>query len=147
MLLVVLSWLRYTPSLRDVAEMFLERGFCFTHETVREWEARFAPLLAAPLRAKRRGEAGVKWHADGTSVKVAGHWCSRYRAIDRDGNRVEARLSEQRGLAAAQRCSAGALEIAGQAPERVTTDGHDAYPRHPGDAEAGGPAPHEPLQE
>lgn len=36
-LLVVLWRLRYKLSLRDLAEMFLSRGFVFTHETVREW--------------------------------------------------------------------------------------------------------------
>ena len=44
-LLVVLWRVRYKLSLRDFAEMFLERGFEFTHEAVREWEARFAPLV------------------------------------------------------------------------------------------------------
>ncbi len=33
-LLVVLWRLRYKVSLRDLAEMFLERGFVFTHEAV-----------------------------------------------------------------------------------------------------------------
>ncbi len=42
-LLVVLWRLRYKRSLRDLAEMFLTRGFTFTHETVRDWEERFAP--------------------------------------------------------------------------------------------------------
>src|SRR5229473_6870330 len=58
-LLAVLWRLRYKLSLRDVAEMFLARGFTFTHETVREWEARFAPLIADQLRAKRRGQRGA----------------------------------------------------------------------------------------
>ncbi len=71
-LLVVLWRLRYKLSLRDLAEMFLTRGFTFTHETVREWEERFAPLLTERLRAKRRGKAGLKWHADETYVKVDG---------------------------------------------------------------------------
>lgn len=44
-LLVVLWRLRHTLSLRDVAELFLERGWSFTHEAVRDWEARFAPLI------------------------------------------------------------------------------------------------------
>ena len=44
-MLVVLWRLRYKLSLRDLVEMFLVRGYAFTHETVREWEARFAPLL------------------------------------------------------------------------------------------------------
>jgi hypothetical protein len=34
--LVVLWRLRYKLSLRDLAEMFLERGFIFSHETVRQ---------------------------------------------------------------------------------------------------------------
>ncbi len=60
-LLVVLWRLRYKLSLRDLAEMFLTRGFSFTHETVREWEERFTPLLTERLRAKRRGKASKKW--------------------------------------------------------------------------------------
>jgi putative transposase len=51
-LLVVLWRLRYTLSLRDLAEMFLERGWVFTYETVREWETRFVPLLVEHLRAR-----------------------------------------------------------------------------------------------
>jgi transposase-like protein len=128
-LLVVLWRLRYKLSLRDLAEMFLERGFTFTHEAVREWEARFAPLLTARLRAKRRGTVGTKWHADETYVRVGGRWCYLYRAIDREGNLVDALLSEQRDMAAAQRFFAQALDIVGHAPAQVTTDGHDAYPR------------------
>ncbi len=128
-LLVVLWRLRYKRSLRDLAEMFLARGFVFSHETVRDWEARFAPLLTARLRAKRRGQGGTKWHADETYIKVNGTWCSLYRAIDREGNLVEALLSEKRDMAAAQRFFAQALDSAGHAPEQVTTDGHDAYPR------------------
>ena len=128
-LLVVLWRLRYKLSLRDVAEMFLVRGIVFTHETVRDWEARFAPLLTARLQAKRRGQPGTKWHADETYIKVHGRWCYLYRAIDREGNLVEALLSEQRDMAAAQRFFTQALDTAGHAPAQVTTDGHDAYPR------------------
>jgi putative transposase len=97
-LLVVLWRLRYKLSLRDLAEMFLARGFTFTHETVREWEARFAPLLTERLRAKRRGAAGSKWRADETYLRVGGSWCYLYRAIDRDGNLVDARLSATRDM-------------------------------------------------
>jgi putative transposase len=57
-LLLVLWRIRYKLSLRDLVEMFSVRGYVFSHETVRDWEARFAPLLTAQLRAKRRGQAG-----------------------------------------------------------------------------------------
>ena len=60
-LLVVLWRLRYKLSLRDLTEMFLIRGYAFTHEAVREWEERFAPLLSAHLKAKRRGQVGKSW--------------------------------------------------------------------------------------
>jgi putative transposase len=52
-LLVVLWRLRYKLRLRDGAAFFLERGFVFTHETVRDWEERFAPLIADHVRKKR----------------------------------------------------------------------------------------------
>jgi putative transposase len=130
LVLLVVSWrLRYKLRLRDLAEMFLARGLVFSHEAVRDWEARFAPLLTAQLRARRRAQGGTKWHADETYLRVNGAWCSLYRAIDRDGNLIEALLSEQRDMDAAQRFFAQALDIVGHAPEQVTTDGHDAYPR------------------
>jgi len=128
-LLVVLWRLRYKLRLRDLAEMFLARGIVFSHEAVRDWEARCAPLLTARLRATRRGQGGTKWHADETYVKVNGAWCYRYRTIDREGNLVEILLSEKRDMAVAQRFFTAALDAAGHAPEQVTTDGHDAYPR------------------
>lgn len=126
---VVLWRLRYKLSFRDLAEMFLERGFVFTHEAVREWEARFAPLLADQLRAKRKGEAGRSWYVDETYVKVNGAWCYLYRAIDRAGNLIDSMLSETRDMDAAQRFFHQAQVVAGQPPERVTTDGHTSYPR------------------
>jgi putative transposase len=128
-LLVVLWRLRYKLSLRDLAEMFLERGWEFTHEAVREWERRFAPLITAQLRTKRRGQAGPSWYVDETYIKVHGKWCYLYRAIDADGNLVDSRLSEKRDMEAAQQFFKQALAVVGQTPERVTTDGHASYPR------------------
>lgn len=128
-LLVVLWRLRYKLSLRDVAEMFLERGFTFTHETVREWERRFAPLLAGQLRAKRHGQAGKSWYVDETYIKVQGKWCYLYRAIDADGNLVDSRLSEKRDMDAAKQFFKQAVAVVGSVPNQVTTDGHTSYPR------------------
>ena len=51
MLLAVLWRLRYKLSFRDVAELLLLRGYVVTHETVRVWELRFAPLVTQRLRA------------------------------------------------------------------------------------------------
>ena len=51
--LVVLWRVRYKLSLRDLAEMFLERGLVFTHEAVPAWEAQLAPLVSETLRTHR----------------------------------------------------------------------------------------------
>ena len=96
---------------------------------MRAWEARFAPLMAERLRAKHCGGGGVSWYADETYVKVQGHWCYLYRAIDREGNLLDAMLSETRDFEAAKQFLARALTIVGKPPQRVTTDGHAAYPR------------------
>jgi transposase-like protein len=109
--------------------MFLERGFVFTHEAVRDREVRFAPLLAEHLRVKRRGHVAPSWYAYKTYVKVQGKWCYLYRAIDQDGNLVDSRLSQKRDMDAAKQFFSQALAMMDSAPERVTTDGHASYPR------------------
>ena len=126
-LLTVLWRLRYKLGLRDVAELLLQRGYEVTHETIRQWEFRFAPLLADRLRARRRGRASVSWYLDETYVKVAGRWCYLYRAIDRDGELLDSMLSEHRNKHAARRFLRRLVEVAGHRPERVTTDLHPAY--------------------
>ena len=128
-MLAVLWRLRYKLSFRDVAEMLLERGYVLTHETVRDWEARFAPLLAERLRAKRRGRAGVSWYIDETYVKVGGRWCYLYRAIDGDGQLIDSMLSEKRDKHAARRFLRRLVDVAEARPLRATTDRHPAYPR------------------
>ena len=115
----VLWRLRYKLSLRDVAELLLVRGFSVTHETIREWEGRFAPLLAARLREKRRGRRSVSWYLDETYVKVAGRWRYLYRAIDGDGNLLDSLLSEHRDRHAARRFLRQLLDLNGRRPLRA----------------------------
>ncbi len=128
-LLAVLWRLRYKLSFRDVAEMLLQRGVEVTHETIREWEFRFAPLLAGQLRAKRRARAGESWYLDETYVKVAGRWCYLYRAIDGEGELIDSMLSEHRDKHAARRFLRRLVEITERKPARITTDLHPAYRR------------------
>lgn len=49
--------LRYKMSLRDVAEFFLLGGFEFTHETVRDWEARFAAIFKGSVACQAQGSS------------------------------------------------------------------------------------------
>ena len=127
--LVVLWRLRYKLSLRDLPEMFLVRGMVFSHEAVRAWEARFTPGLAEDLRRRRRGKVGRSWYVDETYLKVCGRWCYLYRAIDKAGALVDVLFSEHRDMAAAKAFFRSARTVTGITPDRVTTDGHDSYPR------------------
>ena len=73
--LVVLWRLRYRPTLRSPAEMFLLRSVVFCDEVVREWEAKLTAVLAGELRQRRRGKDGFgrrSWHVDDTYLKVHG---------------------------------------------------------------------------
>ncbi|MFC7737735.1 IS6 family transposase [Roseomonas sp. GCM10028921] len=129
---VVLWRLRYRPTLRDLAERFLQRGFVFSHEAVRDWEAKLAPVLADELRRRRRDQGGAgrrSRHVDETYVRVRGRWCFLYRAIDRNGDLVDTLLSEQRDMASAKAFLRSAKSVTGMTPGRVTTDGHRPYPR------------------
>ncbi len=114
MLLLVVLW-----RLRELTEIFLERGFVFTHEAVREWEAKLAPLIAEQLRQRRQDVVGESWYADETYVKVDGRWCYLYRAIDRNGHLVDVRLSETRDLAGAKALFRSTLVVTGVTPDRI----------------------------
>src|SRR4051794_17300629 len=127
--LVVLWRLRYKLSLRDLPEMFLIRGIVFSYEAVRDWEAKLTPALAESLRRHRRGKAGRGWHVDETYIKVNRQWRYLYRAIDRNGALVDVMFSEHRDMAAAKAFFRSAKTVTNVTPERVTTDGHDSYPR------------------
>ncbi|MBD3885999.1 IS6 family transposase [Phormidium tenue FACHB-886] len=121
--------MRYKLSFRDIAEFFLLRGFKFTHETVRDWEERFALLFAQQLRGKRQGKVGKIWFVDETYIRVRGRWCYLYRGIDEDGDLVDVRLSEKRDMEGSKAFFAQAYEVAEQPPQRVATDRHSSYPR------------------
>jgi transposase-like protein len=71
---VVLKRLRYRLTLRDLGKMFLQRGIVFSHEAVRDWEAKLTPVLASELRRRRRGKGGARgrhWRVDETHP-----WCT-----------------------------------------------------------------------
>jgi transposase-like protein len=128
-MIVVLWRLRYALSLRDVAELCLLRGVTLTHETVRDWEQRFAPYLTAELKRRRKGNCSTRWHVDETYIKVSGVWVYYYRAIDRDGNLVDTMMSKTRSKKAAIRFFKQARLTTGVKPTSVTTDKLASYPK------------------
>ena len=147
-LLAVLWRLRYKLGFRDVAELLLQRGYEVTHETIRGWEARFAPLLGERLRTKRRGQASQSWYIDETYVKVAGRWCYLYRAIDRDGQLIDSMLSEHRDKHAARRFLRKLVEVCrAQAHARHDRPASRVPARDPLDHRSQGVAPDDAVSE
>ena len=65
--------------------MFLIRGIVFTHEAVRDWEAKLAPLIAEGLRKRRAGKAGRRWHVDVDAVGEINNWGQGTRNLSRNG--------------------------------------------------------------
>ena len=49
--LVVMMYVRYPLSLRNVEDLLAERGIDICHETVRLWWNRFGPMFAAEIRS------------------------------------------------------------------------------------------------
>jgi transposase-like protein len=72
---------------------------------------------------------GRSWYVDETYLEVDGRWCYVYRAIDSAGALVDVLFSERRDMKAAKSFFRSAKAVTGIAPDRVTTDGHDSYPR------------------
>ena len=66
---------------------------------------------------------------DETYVAVKGKWGYLYRAIDSDGQLVDAMLSEHRDMVAAKAFFESAKSVVGGKPKQVFTDGHTPYPR------------------
>jgi putative transposase len=129
---VVFCRLRYRLTLRDLSEILLLRGIEVSHEAVRDWETKLLPIMGEELRKRRHGKRpgpGGSWYVDETYLKVRGKWAYLYRAIDRDGNLIDAMLSEHRDMVAAEAFFRSAKATTGFRPDRVTTDGHGSYPR------------------
>jgi len=58
--LVVLWRLRYKLALRDLPEMFALRGMVFSHEAVRDWEAKLTPALAGRSATPPARQGGLQ---------------------------------------------------------------------------------------
>ena len=64
---------------------------------------------------------GNSWYVDETYIKVQEQWRYLDRAINRDGNLVDVRLSDTRDLAAAEAFFRSAWTVTGVTPDRVTS--------------------------
>ena len=97
--------MRFPLSLRNVEDLLHERGIEVSHETIRFWWNRFGPIFAAELRKKRKGRMrallGWRWHLDEVFVKINGERHYLWRAVDQEGEVLEAFVSKKRDRKAA----------------------------------------------
>ena len=128
--LVVMMYVRFPLSLRNVEDLLAERGIDISHETVRHWWNRFGPIFAADIRRQRvsrlRGFRQWRWHLDEMYVKMNGEMVYLWRAVDQEGEILESFITRTRDKAAALTFMKKALKRHGS-PETITTDGLRSY--------------------
>ena len=128
--LVVMMYVKYPLSLRNVEDLLFERGIDICHETVRLWWNRFGPMFAAEIRRKRvqnmRSHTHWRWHLDEVYVKINGQMRYLWRAVDHEGEVLESYVTTTRDKAAALAFIKKAMKRHGR-PQAVVTDGLRSY--------------------
>jgi len=128
---VVMLYVRFPPSLRNVEDPLFERGYDLCHETVRLWWNRFGPLFAADIRRRRvnrmRGFRHWRWHLDEMYVKLNGEMVYLWRAVDHEGEILESYVTRRRDKSAALAFMKKALKRHGRS-RTIVTDGLRSYP-------------------
>jgi putative transposase len=103
--LAVMMYVRFPLSLRNVEDLLHERGIDICHETVRYWWNRFGPPFAREIRRKRMhpvpNHSNWKWHLDEVFVNINGKTHYLWRAVDHEGEVLEAYVSKHRDRKAA----------------------------------------------
>jgi putative transposase len=128
--LVVMMYVKYPLSLRNVEDLLFERCIDICHETVRLWWTRFGPMFAAEIKRKRsshlRQHTQWRWHLDEVYVKINGEMHYLWRAVDHEGEVLESFVTKTRDKVAALKFIKKAMKRFGR-PEAVVTDGLRSY--------------------
>jgi putative transposase len=128
--LTVLMYVRYPLSLRQVEELLAERGIDICHETVRFWWNRFGPMFAAEIKKKRiQAVAGLpqwRWHLDEVFVKINGEQHYLWRAVDHEGEVLEAVATKTRDRKSALKLLKRLIKRHGR-PREIVTDKLRSY--------------------
>jgi len=128
--LVVMMYVKYPLSLRNVEDLLAERGIDICHETVRFWWNRFGPMFAGEIRRKRvermRSFRQWRWHLDEMYVKINGEMHYLWRAVDHEGEVLESFATRTRDKAAALKFMKKAMKRHGK-PEAIVTDRLRSY--------------------
>ena len=128
--LVVMMYVKYPLSLRNVEDLLFERGIDICHETVRLWWNRFGPMFAGEIRRRRvqrmRAFTHWRWHLDEVYVKINGQMHYLWRAVDHEGEVLESFATKERDKAAALKFMKRMMKRHGTA-QAITTDGLRSY--------------------
>ena len=126
--LAVMMYVRFALSLRNVEDLLHERGIDISYETVRYWWNRFGLLFAGEIRRNRVHRFGSRWqwHLDEMFVKIRGEIHYLWRAVDHEGEVLEAYVTKSRNRSAARRFLRKAMKRYGQ-PEVIVTDRLRSY--------------------
>ncbi len=125
--LAVRWYVRYRLSYADVVEWFAERGLVVERSTIYRWVRCFLPLFQEAARMHRHA-AGNTWRVDETYTRLNGTWTYIYRAIDQDGQVVDAYFSQRRNAKAAQAFFERAIAETEVTPVQIITDQAKCYP-------------------
>jgi putative transposase len=127
--LAVMLYVRFPLSLRNVEDLFHERGIDVSHETMRYWWLGFGPMFASEIR-KRRIEGMQsgrwKWHLDKVFAKIHGERHYLWRAVDHEGEVLESFVTRTRDKKAALKFLKKAMRKHGR-PEAIVTDKLRSY--------------------
>jgi putative transposase len=128
--LAVMLYVRFPLSLRNVEDLLHERGIDVSHETIRFWWNRFGPMVAAEIRRKRAQRMRVwpqwQWHLDEVFVKINGETHYLWRAVDHEGEILEAFVSKRRDRKAALKFLEKSMKRNGS-PKTIVTDKLRSY--------------------
>ncbi|QIE56599.1 IS6 family transposase [Pikeienuella piscinae] len=128
--LAVMMYVRFPLSLRNVEDLLHERGIDVSHETIRFWWIRFGPMFAAEIRRKRadrmRAFSNWRWHLDEVFVKVNGERRYLWRAVDHEGEVLEAVVTKRRDKRAALKLLRKLMKRYGR-PAEIVTDRLPSY--------------------
>ena len=127
--LVVMPYVRFPLSLRQVEELLHERGVDVCYETVRLWWNRFGPLFAAEMRTRRIHHGSYsnwRWHLDEVFVRINGETCYLWRAVDHEGEVLEVVATKRRDRRAALEFLKRTMKRYGR-PASIVTDRLPSY--------------------
>ena len=127
--LAVMMYIRYPLSLRQVEDILFERGIDVGHETIRYWWNRFGPKFAAEIRKRRvdgHNWSNWRWHLDEVFVRINGERHYLWRAVDHEGEVLEAFVTKRRDRRAALKLLKRTMKRYGR-PGSIGTDRLPSY--------------------